>query len=428
MGLGRPAASGGSGAGLGPESNSGTTSTMSATKIVAPIRRSLTRRSMSSLAVFMSSRAPQYIREDSAAAEARAPRANPAPAPPYGRSRRPRFDRRALRPARPPRSAAATSRAAWSGAFTSGRSARPIPRRCGRVRPRSRRTTMHRCSRRSARRRPPHPCRRECRKPPASCRRAAARADCARARPRHRDCARHPGSTVGPADSITWKRADEARRGRSSRQRRGRQLEARRDFLERRERRGRVRELGLPEKCRRREVGDAPARPAVAPAILAANEVVFMSQALEPRTDSLRRGLEHGGHADSCRAPRALRGERSPPSRARWPRASSPGIPDGRDRCSPRRRPSGSTTLTASRRPPMPTSSTHASSSRRLEDQQRGQRVELEERQRDRLRAGGVRPASGILDPLERTAQVRRRSPARRACGCARDSRANAAR
>jgi hypothetical protein len=55
--LGRPAASGGTGAGfgpeLGPDSNSGTIRTMSATKIVAPIRRSLTRRSMRDLTVLI---------------------------------------------------------------------------------------------------------------------------------------------------------------------------------------------------------------------------------------------------------------------------------------------------------------------------------------------------------------------------------------
>jgi len=68
--------------GLGPDNSSGTTSTTSATRIDAPISRSLTRRSIT----------VKYIRDAPPPAAIRRIRANRLPAPPYERIRRRRFD------------------------------------------------------------------------------------------------------------------------------------------------------------------------------------------------------------------------------------------------------------------------------------------------------------------------------------------------
>ena len=237
----------------GPESNSGTISTMSATKIVAPIRRSLTRRSMSSLAVFMSSKAAQYIREDSAAAEA--PRLEPIHRRTDGMERAEDHDSIGGRLRPPGRGAGSSHVARRRGAAPSrtARSAPPIRRRCVPRAPSV--EASHHSSKQPASRsatpaaslsaRMPQtasvlPARGSARKLLAST--AAASGLWATSR-----------ITVGPADSITWKRADEARRGQSSGHRLGRQLEARREFLECRDRGGRVRELRLPEKRRRRQ-------------------------------------------------------------------------------------------------------------------------------------------------------------------------------
>lgn len=67
--------------GFGPDSNSGTTSTTSATRIDAPISRSLTRRSIT----------PKYIRDAPPAAAILGTRANRSPARPCERIRTRRF-------------------------------------------------------------------------------------------------------------------------------------------------------------------------------------------------------------------------------------------------------------------------------------------------------------------------------------------------
>ena len=59
-----------------------------------------------------------------------------------------------------------------------------------------------------------------------------------------------------------------------------------------------------------------------------------------------------------------------------------------------------STTFTASKRPPMPTSSTHASRPAALEDQEGRDRVVFEERQRQGLGPGGsARPGHAARPP-----------------------------
>ena len=84
------------GTGAGPDNNSGTINTISTTRIEAPTRRSLTRRSIELVSLKLKwPGAPQYIREARRAAESRAPRANQAPVPPCGRIQRRRFDPRA---------------------------------------------------------------------------------------------------------------------------------------------------------------------------------------------------------------------------------------------------------------------------------------------------------------------------------------------
>jgi len=89
---------------VGPDKIAGTTSTINATRIVTPTRRSLRRRSIVDLAVFMKCAAAQYIREASRSADALAPRANRVPARRCERSRRRRSDRRRARPRAPRRS------------------------------------------------------------------------------------------------------------------------------------------------------------------------------------------------------------------------------------------------------------------------------------------------------------------------------------
>ena len=68
--------------GFGPDNNSGTTSTTSATRIDAPISRSLTRRSITL----------KYIRDAPPPAAILWTRANRLPVPRYERIRKPRFD------------------------------------------------------------------------------------------------------------------------------------------------------------------------------------------------------------------------------------------------------------------------------------------------------------------------------------------------
>ena len=85
--------------------SSGTINTMSTTRIDAPTRRSLTRRSIELISLERKcAGALQYIREAPPVAASRAPRANRAPAPPYGRSRRPRCDPHPLPRPTPPHS------------------------------------------------------------------------------------------------------------------------------------------------------------------------------------------------------------------------------------------------------------------------------------------------------------------------------------
>jgi hypothetical protein len=71
--------------GFGPDNNSGTTNTTSATRIDAPISRSLTRRSIT----------VKYIRDAPLPAAILWTRANRSPVPRYERIRKPRFDRAA---------------------------------------------------------------------------------------------------------------------------------------------------------------------------------------------------------------------------------------------------------------------------------------------------------------------------------------------
>src|ERR1019366_7471626 len=80
-------------AGFGPDNSSGTIKMMSTTKIVAPTRRSLRRRSMKlGQPLFIVCGTRQYIREAQPAAANAALRASPAPAPRYGTIRKSRFD------------------------------------------------------------------------------------------------------------------------------------------------------------------------------------------------------------------------------------------------------------------------------------------------------------------------------------------------
>ena len=95
-------ADGGDDAGrFGPDNNSGTISTISTTKIVAPTRRSLTDVPWESY-YSKSTRRRQYIREGYPVAACRAPRANPSPDPPCGRSRTRRYGPEGPRPPMPP--------------------------------------------------------------------------------------------------------------------------------------------------------------------------------------------------------------------------------------------------------------------------------------------------------------------------------------
>ena len=93
IGSGAVAGSVGEGAifGFGPDNNSGTTSTTSATRIDAPISRSLTRRSITA----------KYIRVAAPPAAILWTRANRSPVPQYERSRKPRFDPAASPHSRP---------------------------------------------------------------------------------------------------------------------------------------------------------------------------------------------------------------------------------------------------------------------------------------------------------------------------------------
>src|SRR5580698_1089011 len=145
--------------GFGPDSNSGTTSTTSATRIDAPISRSLTRRSITL----------KYIRDAPRPAVILVTRASPSPAPRYERIRTRRCDPAAPRLAklrrRPPRRRPRRRRV--PAPLLAPR--RPTPARCDRACRRPRRTTKSRCSGRALRRLPPRPCPPEFRIPPMSC-------------------------------------------------------------------------------------------------------------------------------------------------------------------------------------------------------------------------------------------------------------------
>ena len=157
---GNPTVSGGADGGcLGPESISGTISTISTTSTLAPIRRSLTRRSIM---------AAEYIRAASREAAHRALRANPSRARRCGRSRRSPRDRRGERPRPRRRTPQRCPRAhGCVRCRARPRFAQPIARRSYRGHLRSRRATIRRCNRRAPPRRRRHPCRPKCRIPPA---------------------------------------------------------------------------------------------------------------------------------------------------------------------------------------------------------------------------------------------------------------------
>src|SRR5580692_588642 len=142
--VGKPAASGGNAECFGPDKSSGTTSTITATRIVAPTRRSLRRRSIIGLAVFMGEAAAQYIHEVSRSADALAPRANRVPARRCERSRRRRSDRRRARPRAPPRSRPRRPRRCGAAPADAAPCARRAPHRRRRALRGSLSSTTHR--------------------------------------------------------------------------------------------------------------------------------------------------------------------------------------------------------------------------------------------------------------------------------------------
>ena len=100
-------------------------------------------------------------------------------------------------------------------------------------------------------------------------------------------------SRLGPAGAMTLKAAGQAHLREPARDRRGRQAQARRDFLQSRDRRRGIGELNVAQERRRGQLRQIPAGAAIAPACAVQDVVVFDREALQRRAHAARDLLEH---------------------------------------------------------------------------------------------------------------------------------------
>ena len=249
---------------------------MSTTKIDAPTRRSLTRRSMSESAsnVSGSGRRSIFGKRRSVAAS-RAPRANRAPAPRCGRSRRPRFGHRVRRAAR--RGRAAGRRAVRRLHRHRDLAPRPSPPAPQPLRPRSPSVGTHHQASMQSRNSAATPAASLSAKIPHTARvrppRSGGRVNCAPARAPRPDCAPHPISTwarrAGRSNHLEARGQPHPLE--SQRHRRGGDRQTRIDLLEGGDGRRRIGVLGVADERGRGQMRQIPAAAAVVPGGALAN-------------------------------------------------------------------------------------------------------------------------------------------------------------